>query len=61
LIPIFHYATIYMFDAHKLTGLSSHPRTQQNVFLFDMLGDGIGPDLPRPMKPAGTEREEAQP
>tara|TARA_R110000868_G_scaffold241497_1_gene496119 strand:- start:96067 stop:97989 length:1923 start_codon:yes stop_codon:yes gene_type:complete len=51
LVPIFHYATIYMFDAHKLTGLSTHPRTKQNAFLIDMLGDGIGPDLPRPMNP----------
>ncbi|MDF1868836.1 MAG: peptide ABC transporter substrate-binding protein [Phycisphaerales bacterium] len=51
LVPIFFYATIYMFDAHKLTGLSTHPRTKQNAFLIDMLGDGIGPDLPRPMNP----------
>jgi oligopeptide transport system substrate-binding protein len=51
LVPIFHYATIYMFDAHKLTGLSTHPRTKQNAFLIDMLGDGIGPDQPRPMNP----------
>jgi oligopeptide transport system substrate-binding protein len=51
LVPIFHYATIYMFDAHKLTGLSTHPRTKQNAFLIDMLGDGVGPDQPRPMNP----------
>ncbi len=51
LVPIFHYATIYMFDAKKVTGLSTHPRTKQNAFLIDMLGDGIGPDQPRPMNP----------
>ena len=51
LVPIFHYATIYMFDAKKLTGLSTHPRTKQNAFLIDMLGDGVGPDRPRPMNP----------
>ncbi|MBO6514625.1 MAG: peptide ABC transporter substrate-binding protein [Phycisphaerales bacterium] len=51
MVPIFYYATIYMFDAKKLTGLSTHPRTKQNAFLIDMLGDGIGPDLPRPMNP----------
>ncbi|MFK7759269.1 MAG: peptide ABC transporter substrate-binding protein [Phycisphaerales bacterium] len=49
LVPIFHYATIYMFDPQKITGLSTHPRTKQNAFLIDVLGDGIGPDLPRPM------------
>lgn len=51
LVPIFHYATIYMFDAKIVTGLSTHPRTKQNAFLIDMLGDGIGPDQPRPMNP----------
>ena len=50
LVPIFHYATIYMFDPHKVTGLSTHPRTKQNAFLIEILGDGKGPDLPRPMK-----------
>jgi oligopeptide transport system substrate-binding protein len=50
LVPIFHYATIYMFDPHTLTGLSTHPRTKQNAFLIDILGDGKGPDVPRPMK-----------
>lgn len=52
LVPIFHYATIYMFDAHKITGLSTHPRTKQNAFLIDVLGDGKGPDQPRPMHPS---------
>ncbi len=63
LVPIFHYATIYMFDAHKLTGLSTHPRTKQNAFLIDMLGDGVGPDQPRPMNPnhIKTVAEGAQP
>ena len=55
LIPIFHYATIYMFDAHKITGLSTHPRTKQNAFLIDVLGDGKGPDQPRPMNPSHSE------
>lgn len=55
LVPIFHYATIYMFDPHKITGLSTHPRTKQNAFLIDVLGDDKGPELPRPMhtSPAG--------
>ena len=52
LIPIFHYATIYMFDAHQITGLSTHPRTKQNAFLIDVLTDSKGPNQPRPMKHA---------
>jgi oligopeptide transport system substrate-binding protein len=50
LIPIFHYSTIYMFDAHKLTGLSTHPRTKQNIYLIDILDDDIGPNEPKPMR-----------
>ncbi|MBL4591432.1 MAG: hypothetical protein JKY96_05680, partial [Phycisphaerales bacterium] len=52
LIPIFHYATIYMFDPHKITGLSTHPRTKQDVFLIDVLDDDLGPNEPRPMRHA---------
>jgi oligopeptide transport system substrate-binding protein len=57
LVPIFHYATIYMFDPHKITGLSTHPRTKQNAFLIDVLGDGKGPDVPRPMHASKTKAE----
>jgi oligopeptide transport system substrate-binding protein len=46
LIPIFHYATLYMFNARELTGVSSHPRTLQMFARYDVLGDGIGPDVP---------------
>lgn len=61
LVPIFHYATIYMFDPHKITGLSTHPRTKQNAFLIDVLGDGKGPDQPRPMHAGHAASEEPQP
>jgi oligopeptide transport system substrate-binding protein len=57
LVPIFHYATIYMFDPHKITGLSTHPRTKQNAFLIDVFGDGKGPDVPRPMHDSRTKAE----
>jgi oligopeptide transport system substrate-binding protein len=60
LVPIFHYATIYMFDPHKITGLSTHPRTKQNAFLIDVLGDGKGPEQPRPMH-AGAKTQEQRP
>ncbi|MBO6739514.1 MAG: peptide ABC transporter substrate-binding protein [Phycisphaerales bacterium] len=57
LVPIFHYATIYMFDPHRITGLSTHPRTKQNAFLIDVLGDGKGPEQPRPMH-AGADADQ---
>jgi oligopeptide transport system substrate-binding protein len=49
MIPLFQYVTLYMFDPQKVAGLNCHPRTDQNLFLIDMLGDGKGRDLPRPM------------
>jgi len=50
LVPIFHYATVYMFDPDELTGLTTHPRTKQQLMLIDVLGDGKGPDTLRPME-----------
>jgi len=54
MIPIFHYVTIYLFDADEISGINPHPRTTQNVFLVDVLGDGKGPDEPltMPRRPA---------
>ena len=49
MIPLFHYVTMYLFDADKVSGLNPHPRTTQNLFLIDMLGDGKGPDVSRRM------------
>jgi len=49
MVPLYHYVTMYMFDPDEVTGLNPHPRTMQNVFLVDVLGDGVGPDEPRPM------------
>ncbi len=55
LLPIFQYAAIYAFDPHRITGISSHPRTDQNMFLVDVFGDGKGTDVPR-MLPARPGR-----
>jgi oligopeptide transport system substrate-binding protein len=47
LIPIYHYVTMYLFDADRVSGVTPHPRTNQNLFLIDILGDGKGPDVSR--------------
>lgn len=47
LIPIFHYVQMCMFDPHKLTGISSHPRQEQNMYEIDLFGDGKGSDTPK--------------
>jgi oligopeptide transport system substrate-binding protein len=56
MVPLFHYMTVYLFDPDRLSGLNPHPRTEQNVYLFDILGDGKGTDRVRmmpPLPPAG--------
>lgn len=53
--PIFQYVQIYLFDAHTLAGISSHPRQEQNMYEVDILGDGKGPDQPRPMRTSEPE------
>lgn len=48
-VPLFHHMQLYLFDPHKLTGVSSHPRQDQVPYWFDVLGDGKGRDVPRMM------------
>ncbi|CAK9051173.1 Oligopeptide-binding protein OppA (Stage 0 sporulation protein KA), partial [Durusdinium trenchii] len=49
MVPLFHYMTVYLFDPDTLSGLNPHPRTEQNVYLFDVLGDGKGTERVRTM------------
>lgn len=55
LVPIFHYVSLYMFDPDRVTGVSAHPRTKQTLARIDILGDGIGADLPQPMRRADED------
>lgn len=48
--PIFQYVQVYLFDPHRLTGISSHPRQEQNMYQVDIFGDGKGSDEPRVMQ-----------
>jgi oligopeptide transport system substrate-binding protein len=48
--PIFHYNTIMMFDPHLITGVSTHPRNDQRVASFEVVGDGVGRDEYKPMR-----------
>lgn len=50
-VPLFQYVTLYLFDPHKVSGINCHPRTEQQMFLVDILGDGKGPDRARMMPP----------
>lgn len=61
LIPIYHYSQVYLFDAHRLSGISSHTRQEQCLYLIDILGDSKGSDKPlampaQPPKPGRSER-----
>lgn len=51
LLPLFHYVTIYLFDAHRISGINAHPRVTQSLYLVDVLGDGKGPDTSRALPP----------
>jgi oligopeptide transport system substrate-binding protein len=44
LVPLFYYVNIYLFDPDEITGISLHPRLQQDLFNIDVLGDGKGRD-----------------
>ena len=57
MVPIFQYVSLYMFDAKKISGISAHPRVDQQVQLVDILGDGKGPDVPRVLPPRPGEEE----
>jgi oligopeptide transport system substrate-binding protein len=47
--PLFQYVTLYLFDPHKIGGINPHPRTEQHMWLLDVLGDGRGSDVARMM------------
>jgi oligopeptide transport system substrate-binding protein len=51
LLPLYHYSQFYLFDPHRVSGISSHPRQEQHLYLLDILGDGKGSDVPRSMPP----------
>ena len=42
LMPLFQYVQIYLFDAHRVRGISTHPRQEQSLDLVDIAGDGKG-------------------
>ncbi|MFA6043482.1 MAG: peptide ABC transporter substrate-binding protein [Phycisphaerales bacterium] len=42
LMPLFQYVQIYLFDAHRVKGITTHPRQEQSLDLVDIRGDGKG-------------------
>lgn len=46
-VPLFHYCNLFLFNAHRVSGINAHPRQTQNAYLIDILGDGKGSDTPR--------------
>lgn len=41
-LPLFQYVQVYLFDAHRVKGVSVHPRQEQSLDLIDIKGDGKG-------------------
>jgi oligopeptide transport system substrate-binding protein len=59
IIPIFQYVQLYMYDPHRLTGITSDPRQEQEIQEMDLLGDHKGADVPkeRPATKSGSNTE----
>lgn len=55
LVNIYHYCLVHMFDPHKISGVSPHPRQKQHVQLIDVLGDGKGRDVPLEIPPSAAQ------
>lgn len=59
MIPLIQYRQMFMFDPHRVSGVSPHPLQKQKLSALAILGDGVGPDDDRPLEmpvrpPRGT-------
>ncbi len=52
--PVFHYSNVYMFDPHRLSGITSHPRSVQNPHMAEVFEEPIGPGVARALPPRPT-------
>ncbi|MBX9875102.1 MAG: peptide ABC transporter substrate-binding protein [Beijerinckiaceae bacterium] len=50
IIPLVQYSQLFLFDPHRLSGISPHTRQKQSLQLLEILGDGIGAEKPREME-----------
>jgi oligopeptide transport system substrate-binding protein len=41
--PIFHFVQVYLFDPHRISGISPHPRQEQNLYRLRRLDLGQSP------------------
>lgn len=51
-LPLFHYVNHQLFNAHKVTGITSHPRSEQALQFVEIMGDAKGTEQPRMMERA---------
>jgi oligopeptide transport system substrate-binding protein len=56
ILPIFRYNQLYLFDPHRISGISPHPRMEQQMHRVDVLGDGKGSDTPAMMRRGDSSR-----
>ncbi|MBL9031828.1 MAG: peptide ABC transporter substrate-binding protein [Phycisphaerae bacterium] len=54
LLPIFRYNQVMLFNAHRVSGVTPHPRQDQILDRLDILGDGKGAERALTMS-GGTE------
>ncbi|MEX2218738.1 MAG: peptide ABC transporter substrate-binding protein [Phycisphaerales bacterium] len=62
MVPIFRYANFFLFDPDRISGISAHPRQDQQMNLVDVLGDGKGAERARvlPARPGSFTAEGAE-
>ncbi len=48
--PVYQYVQQYLFDPHRVSGITTHPRQSQDLARVDILGDGKGAETPAAMK-----------
>ena len=53
-IPLVQYSQLFLFDPHRLSGISPHIRQKQVLQLVDVLGDGKGAERALEMAPGGV-------
>jgi oligopeptide transport system substrate-binding protein len=51
MVPLFHYVSLSMFNPHRVSGITSHPRYDQQLQLIDILTDKKGSNIPRVLPP----------
>lgn len=57
MVPVFQYNNMYLFDPHKVSGLNTHPRSDQHLYLIEMIERTGGTPRTMPLRPKQESME----